>query len=65
MNFFCTTRIHDESNMPRAIIDGLTNTFVSSGFELAPVLSSTFLKVSTFLTMKAIGVLLKVLSTFI
>lgn len=56
--FFVHPDSTDEANNAKSIIDGLTNTFVSSGFELAPVLSQLF-KSHHFFDDEAIGVIIK------
>ncbi|RTE55336.1 DUF1800 domain-containing protein [Arenibacter aquaticus] len=48
----------DEANNAKTIIDGLTATFISNNFELAPVLSQLF-KSQHFFDDEAIGVIIK------
>ena len=56
--FFVHPDAADEANNARTIIDGLTATFISNNFELAPVLSQLF-KSQHFFDDEAIGVIIK------
>ncbi|MDL5514109.1 DUF1800 domain-containing protein [Arenibacter sp. M-2] len=56
--FFVHPDSTDEANNAKTIIDGLTATFISNNFELAPVLSQLF-KSQHFFDDEAIGVIIK------
>ena len=56
--FFVHPDATDEANNAKTIIDGLTATFISNNFELAPVLSQLF-KSQHFFDDEAIGVIIK------
>ncbi|MGC1515921.1 MAG: DUF1800 domain-containing protein [Maribacter sp.] len=56
--FFVHPDSRDEANNAQTIIDGLAATFISSGFEIAPVLRQLF-KSQHFFDEEAIGVIIK------
>ena len=56
--FFVHPDSTDEANNAKTIIDGLTTTFISNNFELAPVLGQLF-KSQHFFDDEAIGVIIK------
>ena len=56
--FFVHPDATDEANNAKTIIDGLTATFISNNFEMAPVLSQLF-KSQHFFDDEAIGVIIK------